>query len=52
MEHFIKLFFGKINELKSNQDKWHARWKDVDIHATVPGWKRYRTAQRVLDNMQ
>ena len=52
MEKFIKLFFNKIEELKTHPEKWHARWKDVNIHATVPGWERYRTSQRILDDLR
>ncbi|WP_088348570.1 MULTISPECIES: TAXI family TRAP transporter solute-binding subunit [Rhodomicrobium] len=43
-----------VNELFTNIDKFngpgrHPKWKEINLAANVPGWKRFRPAQEWLD---
>lgn len=44
---FTDLFFSRLPDLQ--QPPYHAKWREVDIRATVPGWTRAPYAQRWLD---
>ena len=45
---FVEAFFGKFNELLVPPR--HPKWKEVNIAATVPGWRRFQAAQEWLDS--
>src|SRR4051812_34412503 len=45
---FIDAFFSKIEEFSKTPR--HPKWQEVNLEATVPGWKRFSAAQRWLDN--
>lgn len=44
---FIGVFFSKIDEFR--HPARHPKWKEVNIAADVPGWKRFKPAQQWLD---
>lgn len=44
---FIDVFFSKIEEFR--HPARHPKWKEVNITADVPGWKRFKPAQQWLD---
>jgi TRAP-type uncharacterized transport system substrate-binding protein len=44
---FIDVFFSKIEEFR--HPARHPKWKEVNIAAEVPGWKRFKPAQQWLD---
>jgi TRAP transporter TAXI family solute receptor len=46
---FIEAFFAKRNELK--QPPRHEKWREMSIAATVPGWERFKPAQRILESV-
>lgn len=48
LARFVDAFFTRFNELK--QPGFHPKWKDVNIAAAVPGWKRFKAAQDWLDS--
>ena len=44
---FVEVFFSKFDEfLKPHR---HPKWREVNLAATVPGWKRFKAAQDWLD---
>jgi TRAP-type uncharacterized transport system substrate-binding protein len=45
---FIQLFFGNVDKFR--QPPRHPKWRDVNLAADVPGWKRFPAAQAWLDN--
>jgi TRAP transporter TAXI family solute receptor len=47
IERFIHEFFGKIGEFKEKSR--HPKWAEVNLTATIPGWKRFKPAQQWLD---
>jgi uncharacterized protein len=44
---FTEAFFGRFSELQN--PGYHAKWKDVNLAAQVPGWTRFKPAQDWLD---
>lgn len=44
---FIDVFFSKIDEFR--HPSRHPKWREVNIAADVPGWKRFKPAQQWLD---
>jgi len=50
LERFIDYYFERFDKLK--QPSFHPKWKDINIAATVPGWKRYWLAAEKLESMQ
>ena len=49
VEKFIVGFFKNFHKLRDGP--FHAKWKDVNLAATVPGWTRSEVADRMLKEM-
>ena len=49
VERFINYYFTQFDRLK--EPSFHPRWKDVNLSARVPGWKRYWVADAKLDEI-
>lgn len=47
LERFVDAFFGQFDKFLAPQR--HAKWREVNLAATVPGWTRFRPAQDWLD---
>jgi TRAP-type uncharacterized transport system substrate-binding protein len=47
VQRFVEAFFPKIAELQ--KPSRHAKWREVNLAATLPGWKRFDAAQAWLD---
>ena len=45
---FIDAFFSKIDEF--SKPPRHPKWQEVNLEASVPGWKRFPAAQHWLDS--
>jgi len=50
LERFIQYYFERFDKLK--QPSFHPKWKEVNLAANVPGWKRYWLAAEKLAAMQ
>jgi len=48
IERFVEAFFPKIAEFQ--KPPRHAKWREVNLTATLPGWPRFEAAQAWLDN--
>jgi TRAP-type uncharacterized transport system substrate-binding protein len=48
VERFVNAFFSKIAEFQ--KPPRHAKWREVNIAATLPGWTRFEAAQAWLDS--
>jgi uncharacterized protein len=48
VQRFVEAFFSKIAEFQ--KPPRHAKWREVNIAATLPGWTRFPAAQEWLDN--
>ncbi len=46
LERFVGALFGNIPVLQ--QPPFHPKWKEVAIHAPLPGWSRFRAAEEWL----
>lgn len=44
---FVGEFFAKIDEFQ--KPPRHPKWKEVDLAAVLPGWKRFKPAEEWLD---
>jgi TRAP-type uncharacterized transport system substrate-binding protein len=49
VERFINYYFTRFDRLK--EASFHLKWKDVNLSARVPGWKRYWVADAKLSEM-
>jgi TRAP-type uncharacterized transport system substrate-binding protein len=49
VERFINYYFTQFDRLK--EPSFHPRWKDVNLSARVPGWKRYWVADAKLSEI-
>jgi hypothetical protein len=49
VERFIAAFFKKFQQLQDGP--FHAKWKDVNLAASIPGWTRSEIAERLLREM-
>jgi TRAP-type uncharacterized transport system substrate-binding protein len=49
VERFINYYFTQFDQLK--EPSFHPRWKDVNLSARVPGWKRYWVADAKLSEI-
>ena len=49
VERFINYYFTQFDRLK--EPSFHRKWKDVNLSARVPGWKRYWVADAKLSQM-
>jgi hypothetical protein len=47
VQRFVEAFFPKIAELR--KPPRHVKWREVNVAATLPGWKRFDAAQTWLD---
>jgi TRAP-type uncharacterized transport system substrate-binding protein len=47
VQRFVETFFPKIAELQ--KPPRHVKWREVNLAATLPGWKRFPAAQEWLD---
>lgn len=45
--NFVKVFFDNINKFSSPAR--HPKWREVNLAATVPGWRRFKAAQEWLN---
>jgi len=50
VQQFVDAFFPKIAEFQ--KPPRHPKWREVNISATLPGWKRFEAAQVWLDNQR
>jgi uncharacterized protein len=50
VQQFVDAFFPKIAEFQ--KPPRHPKWREVNISATLPGWKRFEAAQAWLDNQR
>lgn len=48
MVRFVDYLFERLPKLQS-EPGYHARWKDINLGANVPGWTRYPAMQQKLD---
>src|SRR5262249_48818536 len=46
VERFIQYYFERFDALK--QPSYHPKWKEINLAANVPGWKRYFVAEEKL----
>jgi uncharacterized protein len=46
VDKFVKAFFTKFEEFK--KPPRHPSWRDVNLAATIPGWKRFEGAEEML----
>jgi TRAP-type uncharacterized transport system substrate-binding protein len=47
VQRFVEAFFPKIAEF--HKPPRHVKWREVNVAATLPGWKRFDAAQTWLD---
>jgi hypothetical protein len=47
VQRFVEAFFPKIAEFQ--KPPRHVKWREVNLAATLPGWKRFDAAQAWLD---
>jgi uncharacterized protein len=45
---FVSAFFDRLHELGS--PPYHPKWREVDVTAPIPGWRRFAAAQEWLRN--
>lgn len=45
--NFVQTFFSNIDTLRDGP--YHPKWKEIDIRAEVPGWKRFEAAKNLLN---
>ncbi len=50
IERFVDALFGKWD--KFLEPPRHPKWRDVNLAATVPGWKRLPMAEEMLDRLR
>ncbi len=48
VKRFVERFFGKFSTFQ--QPPFHQKWKEVDLRADVPGWRRFDAAATWLAN--
>ncbi|MDX2157220.1 MAG: C4-dicarboxylate ABC transporter substrate-binding protein [Hyphomicrobiaceae bacterium] len=48
MVRFVDYLFQRLPQLQTNPG-YHKNWKDVNLAASVPGWKRFAPLQERLD---
>ncbi len=47
MKRFVQYFFDRLENLQT-QPGYHPKWKDVNLAAEVPGWKRFPPVEEIL----
>lgn len=50
ISRFVDYLFERFERLQK-EPGYHEKWKDVNLAATVPGWKRYPVLQEKLDRI-
>ena len=45
---FVPAFFGSLSELSAR--RWHPKWREVNLAATLSKWQRFPVAKEWLDN--
>jgi len=50
VDKFVKAFFTKFDEFK--KPPRHPSWRDANLAATIPGWKRFEGAEEMLAAQQ
>jgi TRAP-type uncharacterized transport system substrate-binding protein len=50
LDSFVRTLFSRFAELKAGPH--YPKWEEVNLAATVPGWRRFPTAQRWLDQQE
>ncbi|MGI9405857.1 MAG: TAXI family TRAP transporter solute-binding subunit [Hyphomicrobiaceae bacterium] len=46
VERFVDAFFSRLEDFQT--EPRHKKWREVNLSAKVPGWKRFRSARRWL----
>jgi len=49
IERFTQYLFNRWDKL--TQPPFHARWRDVNLAATVPGWTRFSVSEQMLQRL-
>jgi len=49
VERFVQRLFENWDKLQ--HPPFHPKWRDVNLAATVPGWKRFSVAENLLQSM-
>jgi len=47
LDNFTQSFFSRFLEL--HEDSHHPKWREINLAAKLPGWKRFGPAERWLD---
>jgi TRAP-type uncharacterized transport system substrate-binding protein len=50
LDTFVDAFFSRFSEFQGISR--HPKWQEVNLAAAVPGWKRFKPAERWLQNVQ
>lgn len=50
LDSFVRTLFSRFAELKASPH--HPKWQEVNLAATIPGWSRFPTSQRWLDQQE
>ncbi len=48
MSNFVDMFFSRFSEFQAPTR--HPKWQEVNLAATLPGWKRFKPAERWLQS--
>jgi uncharacterized protein len=48
--NFVDAFFSRLSEFQAASR--HPKWQEVNLAATLPGWKRFKPAERWLQSSQ
>jgi uncharacterized protein len=48
VERFVQRLFASFDQLQ--KPPYHAKWKDVNLAASIPGWTRFSVAETELQN--
>jgi uncharacterized protein len=46
MEYFVQTLFSRLAEFRG--DTHHPKWREVNLAEQLPGWQRFRSAERYL----
>ena len=47
---FVDTFFGRLAELRMS--RYHPKWREIDIHASVGGWTRFEAASQWIKSAE
>jgi uncharacterized protein len=48
--HFVDTFFGRLAALRMS--RYHPKWREIDIHASVGGWTRFEAASQWIKSAE